>query len=200
MSLLAAGKVKSKDEVLVNCPDGTVAKLSAGPSSVTSKAVIEEFSARFLKNPALLWLSESGEKVRYQDEKIAKAFGLDIDQSKVLPDIIMVDLGESGDTTHLIFIEVVSSDGAMSLMRRDALLEYVRKSGFPESQVLFGTAFNDRANPGYTKCVKSLAWGTFVWFRSEPDCLMWLHDEPFVLTNNQPKHEMAGASETSAIS
>jgi len=182
MALLAAGKVKSPDEVLVNCPDGSVAKLSPGPSSVISKAVVEQFAPRFLGSPALLWLSESGAKVRYQDEKTAQALGLDIDPSKVLPDIILAHVGETGDDTHLVFLEVVASDGPMNQARRDALWGYIRQSGFPDTQCHFGTAFEDRADGAFKKCLPELAWGTFVWFRSEPDCLMWLHDEPFSIT------------------
>lgn len=182
MALLAAGKMKSVDEVLVNCPDGTVAKLTPGSSSIISKAVVEQFASNFLAAPALLWLSESGAKVRYQDEKTAKALGLHIDQSKVLPDIILANVGDTGEDTHLVFIEVVASDGPMNQARRDALLQYIMQSGFPESQCLFGTAFEDRADKAFKKCLPELAWGTFVWFRSEPDCLVWLYEEPFLIT------------------
>ncbi|HEX7747686.1 MAG TPA: BsuBI/PstI family type II restriction endonuclease [Bordetella sp.] len=179
MALLSAGKVKANDEVLVSCPDGAIAKLAPGPSSVISKDVVEQFAVGFLTAPALLWLSESGEKVRYQDERAAQAFGLHIDQSKVLPDIILANVGETGEDTRLVFIEVVASDGPMSQARRDALLQYVAQSGFPKEQCQFGTAFEDRADSAFRKCLPQLAWGTFVWFRSEPNRLMWLHSEPF---------------------
>lgn len=183
MALLATGRVRSDDEVLVNCPDGTVAKLSSGPSSIISKAVIEQFAPSFLTAPALLWLSESGAKVRHQDKNAAKALGLDIDQSKVLPDIILANVGDTGEDTHLVFVEVVASDGPMNQARRDALLQYIMQAGFPEEQCLFGTAFEDRADIAFKKCLPELAWGTFVWFRSEPDCLVWLYDEPFSITS-----------------
>jgi len=182
MALIASGKVKKTDEILVNVPDGTVAKLSPGPSSLISKAVVEEFAANFLTNPALLWMSESGAKVRYQDDATAKAMGLKIDQAKVLPDIILMQVGDDGASTHLVFIEVVASDGPMNQNRLDALLEYVAASGFPADQCQFGTAFEDRADGAFRKCLPQLAWGTFAWFRSEPERLMWLADEPFDIT------------------
>lgn len=184
MALIAAGKTKSDDEVLVKCPDGTVAKLSPGPSSIISKAVVEEFAHSFLTGPALLWLSESGAKVRHQDQRAATALGLKIDQSKILPDIILASVGRSGEDTHLVFVEVVASDGPMNQARRDALLQYIAQAGFPESQCLFGTAFEDRADSSFKKCLPELAWGTFAWFRSEPDCLVWLYGEPFSITNS----------------
>lgn len=144
--------------------------------------MVEEFAASFLPSPALLWLSESGAKVRHQDEKTAKALGLDIDQAKVLPDIILASVGSSGEDTFLVFVEVVASDGPMSQSRREALSAYVAKSGFPIDQVYFGTAFEDRADSAFKKCLPQLAWGTFIWFRSEPERLMWLYEEPFDIT------------------
>ncbi|RQY30734.1 restriction endonuclease [Burkholderia stagnalis] len=179
MALLAAGKVKRTDEVSILCPDDTIAKLAPGPSSLIAKGVVEEFAQHFLKKPALLWLSESGEKVRYHDDAAAKAIGLRIDASKTLPDIILANIGETGEDTALIFIEVVASDGPMTLARKEALLSYVRKSNFPESQCFFGTAFEDRAHRAFKKALPTLAWGSFTWFRSEPERLMWLSEKPF---------------------
>lgn len=182
MKLLAAGKVKRPDEVLVDCPDGTVAKLSAGPSSLIAKAVIEVFAPSFLPSPALVWLSESAAKVRFQDAELAAGIGLAIDAAKVLPDIILANVGESGEDTTLIFIEVVASDGPMDTERKARLLEHVAASGFPAGQVSFGTAFEDRRDPAFRKCMSRLAWGTFAWFRTEPQCLVWLHEAPFDIT------------------
>lgn len=182
MALIAAGKVKRTDEVAVNCPDGTVAKLAPGPSSLISKGVVEEFSQNFLGAAALLWMSESGAKVRYHDDEAAKALGLNIDASKALPDIILANVGESGDDTALVFIEVVASDGPMTQTRKDALLSYVKASKFPEDQCYFGTAFEDRAAGAFKKALPTLAWGSFVWFRSEPSRLLWLSETPFDIT------------------
>jgi hypothetical protein len=179
MALLAAGKTKKTGEVIVTCPDGTIAKMDPGMSSLISKAVVEEFSIDFLDNPVLLWLSESGNKVRHQDESTAKALGLHIDKAKILPDIILANIGESGTDTYLIFIEVVASDGPMSQNRKDALLDYVKTSGFPLNQCYFGTAFEDRADGAFRNAFPQLAWGTFAWFRSEPSRLMILFDQPF---------------------
>lgn len=182
MALLAAGKIKRTDEVAVTCPDGTVVKMAPGPSSIITKGVVEHFAVNFLPEPALLWVSEGGKKVRYQDDVTARTLGLEIDAAKVLPDIIVANVGVTGEDTHLIFIEVVATDGPMNQMRKDALLDLVRKSGFPESQCLFGTAFDDRAHSAFRKCLPTLAWGTFAWFRSEPDRIIWMLEKPFNIT------------------
>ena len=181
MALIAAGRTRRVDEVEVNCPDGTVAKLSPGPSSHISKAVVEEFAKQFLETPVLLWLSESGSKTRHQDVATARALGLDIDAATVLPDIILANLGSSGTDTALIFIEVVASDGPMNQQRKEQLLAYVAASSFPPAQCHFGTAFEDRADSAFRKALPTLAWGTFAWFATEPKKMMILIDQPFNL-------------------
>ncbi|PPE69487.1 restriction endonuclease [Caldimonas thermodepolymerans] len=183
MAMLAQGLAKRSDEVHVRCPDGTVARLSPGLSSLISKAVVEEFAQNFLPRPVLLWLSESGNKVRHQDVRVAQALGLRIDAATALPDIILANVGDSGEDTALIFIEVVASDGPMNEVRKTQLLEYVKASGFPTKQCYFGTAFEDRADSAFRKALPTLAWGTFAWFRSEPKHILMLFDRPFPIVS-----------------
>jgi hypothetical protein len=42
--------------------------------------------------------------------------------------------------------------------------------------VAFVTAYRDRDAKGFKKTVSGLAWGSFAWFMSEPECLMHLRD------------------------
>ncbi len=48
--------------ILVSLPNGETRMMSAGSSTVISKAVIENFAARFLKSPGVVFLNESGNK------------------------------------------------------------------------------------------------------------------------------------------
>lgn len=178
LRVVAAGRTRTADAVLVTLPDGRVEKLAPGLSSLIAKGVIEDFAPRFLGNPVLLWLSESGQKVRLGDDALANDLGLDIDPSRTLPDVILVSVGDSGATTVLVFVEVVATDGAMTEARKNSLLDYVRSGGFPETQCVFGTAFEDRGHPAFRKVLPALAWGSFAWFRAEPDRLMCLYDAP----------------------
>jgi hypothetical protein len=176
MAILAAGNAKQGDEVQVRCPDGTVAKLSPGLSSRISKAVIENFAEYFLQQPALIWLSESGNKVRHQDAVLMRELGMTIDRAKVLPDIILAELGATQEDLRLLFIEVVATDGPMNQARKDDLMGYVRESKVPPGNCIFGTAFQDRGSSEFRKALPTLAWGTFAWFASEPDRIMRLDD------------------------
>lgn len=171
IAITRAGGAKSKSGVSVQFPNNTVRQLSPGPSSVIAKAVIEEFAPRFLSEPVVLWLSESANKVVAQDDVLAKKIGLNINQQKNLPDIILVDLG---DPTLLVFVEVVATDGPMTEGRREELLALAKHAGFIEADVAFVTAFLGRTEPAFRKALASLAWNTFVWLASEPPSIIAL--------------------------
>ena len=178
IALIAKGAVLEKDAVQVRFPNGEMRGLAPGPSSVISKAVIEEFARRFLRQPAVLWLSESGNKVVARDDELANTLGLKIDVSKNLPDIILVDLGADADDNDvlLVFIEVVATDGPINATRKNALKQIAIAAGFSETHLAFLTAFKDRAAPPYKKLVGELAWDSFVWFASEPSNIVILRE------------------------
>jgi hypothetical protein len=173
VSLMRLGAV-DKEGVMVHFPNGETRTLSYGPSSLISRAVVEEFAKQFLERPAVLWLSESSNKVAMQDLRMASSIGLDIEAQKNLPDLILVDLGPSNPL--IVFIEVVATDGAITARRQDALFELTDKGGFKRSQVAFVTAYADRESAGFKKTVTGLAWGSFAWFMSEPDKIFMLRD------------------------
>lgn len=165
-------------EIEVSFPNGSKRKLSAGPSSVISKAIIEDFAPRFLKQPTVLWLSESGNKVVAQDDNLAKSLRLVIDPKKALPDIILVDLGSKIDGSDMVvlFIEVVATDGPINRARKVALNNIAIEAGFDANQLAFLSAYNDRSVGPFRKNVADLAWGSYVWFVTEPEHIMALSD------------------------
>lgn len=176
--LVRHGATVAKDAVTVTFPNGEIRHLSAGQSSLIAKAVIEVFAPRFLKQPAVLWLSESGNKVVARDETIASSMGLKIDASKALPDIILVDLGtDSGGAELLVvFTEVVATDGPVDRQRKAELTSLALEAGFNEKHLAFLTAYLDRSTAQFKKNVPNLAWGSYAWFVSEPDNIIELKD------------------------
>ncbi|HBO42396.1 MAG TPA: restriction endonuclease [Planctomycetaceae bacterium] len=172
VSIMLAGAASAGAGVLVAFPNGETRQLAPGPSSIIAKAVIEVFSRRFLEKPAVLWLSESGNKVVARDDKLAAAIGLKIEADKNLPDLILADLGPAEPL--IIFVEVVATDGAITQRRQTALSAVTDEAGFKCSQVVFVTAYQDRDSAGFKKTVSSLAWRSFAWFASEPDCIVML--------------------------
>ena len=178
---------EDSESVQIQFPDGAIRTLEPGPSSLISKAVIEEFAPRFLKKPKVLWLSESGNKVVAQDEALAKALGLQIDPSRALPDIILVDLGDdsSGLEMLVVFTEVVASDGPINRQRKELLTTLATEAGFDPEHLAFLTAFLDRSSQPFKKSISELAWGSYAWFSTEPDYIIDLreHDETVKLTS-----------------
>ena len=162
----------AQSRVLVALPNGETRQMEAGPSSVITKAVVEVFAPRFLEDPAVLWISESGNKVIQRDNRLAQALGLKIEVDKLLPDTILVDLAPA--TPLFVFVEAVASAGEISDTRRGAFLELMTAAGFKPDQVAFVTAFEDRNAAAFKRAVSNLAWGSFAWCLSEPEHLIAL--------------------------
>ncbi len=161
----AAAAVGSK--VLVTLPNGETRQMEVGPSSIITKAIVEVFTKRFLDDPAVLWISESGNKVVQRDEELASELGLKIESDRILPDIILVDLAPAKPL--VVFVEAVATDGPVTAARREALLKLLIEAGFKSEQAAFVTAFADRDTAAFRKAVADLAWGSFAWCLSEPD-------------------------------
>lgn len=174
VTIMRSGAAAGSFGVLVKFPSGETRQLAPGPSSFIAQAVVEVFAPCFLKKPAVLWLSESGNKVVMRDDKIAAAIGLNIEADKNLPDLILADLGPTDPL--IIFVEVVATDGAITERRRQAVWNLTDAAGFKREQIAFLTAYQDRAAAGFKKTVAQLAWGTFAWFASEPEHLVMLRE------------------------
>jgi hypothetical protein len=173
VALERAGAAHEPGGVQVEFPNKETRRLTPGKSSVITKAVVEEFAPRFLKKPVVLSLSESGNKVVARDEVLARKIGINIDPSKNLPDVILVDLGGQGEEALVVFVEVVATDGYVSDTRRKNLLSLL-PPGLTESHAAFVTAFMARDEPSLKKAFASLAWNSFVWVASEPEQLVAL--------------------------
>ena len=173
ITAIRRGVVESQERVLITFPSGETRGMEPGPSSVISKAVIEEFLPRFLENPGVIWLSESRNQVVARDDQLAKEIGLTIESDRTLPDMILLDLGP--DQPLIVFVEVVATAGQVSETRQRALMQIATEAGFNEKQVAFVTAYSDRNNAAFKNSVSELAWRSFAWFMSEPDHIMVLH-------------------------
>ncbi len=167
------GVAGGAEHVLVKFPNGETQRMSSGASSLVAKALIEEFAPRFLGEPGVIWMSESKNKVVARYDELAKSIGLNIQPDRNLPDAILVDLAPKHPL--LIYAEIVTTDGPITEERKIALTQVAGAAGFPEEHLAFLTAYLDRSEGAFKKTLNSLAWGTFVWFASEPANLIVLH-------------------------
>lgn len=184
VSIMLSGAAAGGDGVQVTFPNGETRQMAPGPSSLISRAVVEVFAPRFMENPVVLWLSESGNKVVARDDKLAARIGLKIEADKNLPDLILADLGPTDPI--LLFVEVVATDGAVSDRRKVAILELTDAAGFDRKHIKFLSAYQDRGTGGFKKTVQSLAWGSMAWFASEPHHIITLHDATELPTRTMP--------------
>lgn len=170
LAIVRRGASIGTDQVLVTFPNGETRRMKPGPSSEITKSVVERFATAFLKDPAVIFLSESGNKVVARDDELSRSIGLNIKADKNLPDIILADLGPANPL--LVFVEVVATDGPISERRKQALEAVIAEANYPLEHVAFLTAYLDRAAGSFKKTVDSLAWGSYAWFAAEPDRLI----------------------------
>lgn len=175
IAIVRKGAANDGDHVIITFPNGETRRMKPGPSSDITKAAIEVFAPRFLNKPAVLFVSESGNKVVARDDNLAKSIGLAIKADRNLPDVILVDLGP--EHPRLIFVEAVATDGPINERRKKALEELAAGAGFSLEHVAFVTAFLDRSATPFKKAVDALAWGSYAWFVSEPNGLVELSPE-----------------------
>lgn len=176
INLLRRGTVGSpaSGRVQVNFPNGEARLMLPGPSTIISKAVVEDFATRFLHQPGIIFLSESGNKVVARDDELASSLGLLLDYSRNLPDLILADIAPAAP--KIVFVEVVATDGAITPPRKAALSEVAANAGLAPENIYYVSAFEDRGASAFRKLVSEIAWGTFVWFRSEPEKLITLRE------------------------
>lgn len=158
--------------VLVNLPNGETRKMASGPSSELAKAVVEQFTRHFMKDPAVILMSESAKKMLMKDDDLCRAIGFNVDVSNVLPDLILADLGEKQPI--IVFVECVASDGPINDRRKQELVQMACAANYREEDCAFVTVFKDRSDSVSRKLVPSIAWGTFVWYASEPEEIIFL--------------------------
>jgi RNAse (barnase) inhibitor barstar len=108
-------------------------------------------------------------------EGIAEKLGLKLDAQAALPDVVIVNM--KAKPIELTFVEVVHSDGVITELRKQALLEIGANMGFPKNRVHLVTAFEDRNSDIFRKRFSELGRGTHAWFRSEPHLFLTLKDQ-----------------------
>jgi hypothetical protein len=178
VTLMGLSQQSNEGQIMVRFPNGNTIPLSQGPSEIISKAVIEDFTARFLRQPGVLWLSTSKDKSAVVQLEMAREIGLDIRVDRDLPDIILVDLAPAHPL--LVFVEVVASDGPVTNRRQEAIYKLTDAGHIDRANVVFVTAYMDRESGAFSKTAKAIAWNSFAWFLSEPEKIMVLGDGTFL--------------------
>ncbi|MEJ8649670.1 BsuBI/PstI family type II restriction endonuclease [Streptomyces sp. MS1.AVA.3] len=161
---------RSTESVVINLPDGGTRTLHPGESSHILKAVVEKFAPARLKEPSVVFISQSGEKVNLVDGQALEDMGLAVDQTNLLPDCIIVDVAPRADA--IWFIEAVATDGPITHERKQDLLTSATSQNIAPESCHFLTAFAARTSPTAKRALPQLAVGSHAWFADEPDNLL----------------------------
>jgi hypothetical protein len=173
LALDRKGAAPGTERVRITLPNGETRHLASGPSAELTRAVVEEFAPRFLARPAVLLVSESAQKISYRDEDLLKATGLRIEAATTLPDVVMMDLDDDTHPPLLVFVECFATGGAINEPRRAALQAIATAGGFAPEDTAYVTVFKDRARSPFRGHAAALAWGSFAWFVTEPEDLVF---------------------------
>lgn len=176
MELLAKTKIAATGagNIRVNLPTtGKSLLLAPGEASAITKCVCEKLAPRLFIEPIVIWISMSDEKEQAELSQEIKHFGLEIDKSTTLPDVLIIE-GAKGEAMKIACIEVVHSDGPITEPRKDSLLDLALSHDIEEKNTFLISAFSDRSSASFKKRFGELAINTSTWFSSEPDVIMSL--------------------------
>lgn len=166
----AHARAKAGEAVTVQLPGGGTRDLHPGTSSHIIRGVIEEFAPARLSDPAVIFISQSGEKINVVDDALLRRLGLPVDQQRLLPDLLLADLDPALD--ELWLVEVVATDGAIGDERKADLLDWATSHGVRSDRCRFLTGFASRTDPSFKRLLPRLARGSYAWFLDEPDGLL----------------------------
>lgn len=147
-------------------PDNTVRQLEPGVASEILRGVIEQWALSRLKSPIVVSISEPGNKLYAADGAMLAAAGISINVSTLLPDALIVDIGDTPPTFWIV--EAVASDGEIDEARKADLLQWAADQKIATSACRFLSAFTSRGSAPARRRLKDLAAGSFAWFLDEP--------------------------------
>lgn len=165
-ALTAQQREQTQHAIRVTLPNGVVRELEPGEASVILKGVIEEWAPTRLMDAVVLTVSEPGDKIYLADARVLNQLGLRIDQTTLLPDAVIVDIGQQPPTFWIV--EAVATDGAVTEDRKRALVSWAQSQRIPDGACEFLSAFGSRNSSAARRRLKDLASGTYAWYADEP--------------------------------
>ena len=155
----------------VRMPDGASIQLSAGGQNTLIRAIIEEFTPRFVQSPKVLLLGDAANKEIICDDEALTELGIVLPKRGKAPDVLIHDAKRD----WLIVIEAVTSHGPVDQKRKNELTILFASA---RSGLVFVTTFPDRRT--FTKFHAAIAWETEVWIADAPDHMIHFNGERFL--------------------
>jgi hypothetical protein len=164
--LTAQIRERHEHSIIVTLPGGQVRFLEPGPASLILKGVLEIWAPARLAEPAVLTISEPGDKVYLADAALLATLGLTVDASTLLPDAVIVDIAAKPPTFWIV--EAVATDGPVTEDRRAQLIRWAEEQNIPRQSCKFISAFISRNDQAARRRLKDIAANTYAWYADEP--------------------------------
>jgi len=164
VALMPQTKKEGQKKLSITFPNGEVRILPPGPGSAVAKLVIEQFATTVLKNPVLVAVTDGGKKIHPEDLVRLEAARLKIDPSVLLPDVILMDLGDNDRDVRIVFVEAVATGGAMTETRVSDLTKIAQAGGHDPGSVMCVSAFPSRDHKEARRAFPELPIGSYAWY------------------------------------
>ncbi|HTV54291.1 MAG TPA: BsuBI/PstI family type II restriction endonuclease [Terriglobia bacterium] len=170
---LAARYARERRQKLVpvRIAPGQEIHLSPGRHSELTRAIIEDFAARFVPGGILIYAGDTGEKWGYFDAVSLSKLGVNLDAHGKMPDVVL----HYPDRNWLLLIESVTSHGPVNPKRHAELTHLFAGSS---AGLVYVTAFPNRAL--MSRYLGDIAWETEVWVADSPSHLIHFNGERFL--------------------
>lgn len=155
----------------VRMPDGARVFLSAGGQNELIRAIVEEFTPRFVRKPAVLLLGDAAAKDIISDQAALEALGIVLPPRGKAPDVLVHD----ADRDWLIIVEAVTSHGPVDQKRKNELTLLL---GNAKPGLVFVSAFPDRKT--FSRFHSAIAWETEAWIADAPDHMIHFNGQRFL--------------------
>ncbi|WP_187393395.1 BsuBI/PstI family type II restriction endonuclease [Arthrobacter echini] len=166
-AFVARERRTTSESISVDLPGGDTRQLSPGDSSLILKGVIEIWAIQRLHAPAILTISEPGDKKAFVDERRLAAANISINVSDLLPDALIVDM--AANPPEFWIVEAVATGGPVDERRRENFRQWAITQRIKPDQLRFLNAFLSRNDPAAKKHLMDLAVGTYACYLDEPD-------------------------------
>ena len=151
--------------------DGQEITLSPGEHSQLIKDIIEQFGPRYAPGSKILYLGDTGTKLRHFDEDAFHRLGFEFDRHGKFPDVVLY----YPEKNWFLLIESVTSQGPVDAKRHGELRKLFESSA---AGLVFVTAFPDRQV--MAKYLSKISWETEVWVADAPTHLIHFNGERFL--------------------
>jgi len=145
--------------------------LTPGEHSQLIKAILDEFSPRFVPGGQVLYVGDTGDKWALFDRETLSSLGVTVDVHGKMPDTIIYD----PDRDWLVLIEAVTSHGPVDAKRREELAKIFQTA---RPGLVYITAFLTRQD--MARYVAKISWETEVWVKEAASHLIHFDGKRFL--------------------